>query len=264
MADTTSTSQSTILTSKWDGLNKFLIASFYPCDAKGSRTGQEQIEVQAPLTQCDVEQTQTWQSPFEHSSPDTKAPALSAMLQSGAIANVYNDLRALAAGSGYKGKDLDPSSVESTLREFQGRTGITKANSTQIYTGSPPLRITLVALFRAYKNPEMEVERCVQQLWSWSAAQELSADSLVKRAGEAEGGVAGYLSAILPSKVPQMIGFKYKRRSFGPMVIESIGEPMNSPINQDGFYTEILVPMTICSLTALDKADMNRIMNSKG
>ncbi|AIY40137.1 hypothetical protein LT85_0979 [Collimonas arenae] len=57
-----------------------------------------------------------------------------------------------------------------------------------------------------------------------------------------------------------MIGFTYKRRTYAPMVIESIGEPLSSPIESNGFYTEILIPMTLCSLTAHDKDDMRRFM----
>jgi hypothetical protein len=56
-----------------------------------------------------------------------------------------------------------------------------------------------------------------------------------------------------------MIGFQYKRRLYAPLVIESIGEPMSSPINSDGYYTELAVPMTISTLTALDKDDYAKI-----
>lgn len=265
MTNPPSTGHSSILTSDWTGLNDYLIARIYPVNNKGLRVGVEMVEVQGPLTACDLEQSLTWQSPFENSSPDTKAPALTAMLQSGAIANVYSDLRASGVLAAAGAASLsDRSATEDTLRQFIGRTGITKTNSTQIFTGQPPAKITLTMLFRAFFDPEKEVERPLQQLWAWAVAQELAGDSIVSRVGNADRSVKGYLSALLPSTVPQMVGFQYKRRSFGPMVIESIGEPMNSPIDQNGLYTEIQVPITLCSLTALDRNDMGRIMNPGG
>jgi hypothetical protein len=68
--------------------------------------------------------------------------------------------------------------------------------------------------------------------------------------------------AALPSKAPTKIAMKYKGRIYSPLVIESIGLPLNSPINVkngnlEGF-TELLVPMTLCSLTAIDRADWTR------
>lgn len=262
MAAQPTSNASTILSSDWLGLNDHLIASIYPVNNKGLRVGVEMVEVQGPLTACDLEQSLTWQSPFENSSPDTKVPALTAMLQSGAIADVYSDLRSSGILASVGAASLsDKSATEDTLREFTGRTGITKMNSTQIFTGQPPAKITLTMLFRAFYDPQKEVERPLQQLWAWAVAQELAGDSIVSRVGNADRSVKGYLSALLPSTVPQMVGFQYKRRSFGPMVIESIGEPMNSPIDKNGVYTEIQVPMTLSSLTALDRNDMSRIMN---
>jgi hypothetical protein len=40
------------------------------------------------------------------------------------------------------------------------------------------------------------------------------------------------------------------------MVIETIGEP----IDQDGYYTEITMPLTLATLTALDRDDLKKIM----
>ncbi|AJG18847.1 hypothetical protein RR42_m1446 [Cupriavidus basilensis] len=115
-----------------------------------------------------------------------------------------------------------------------------------------------MALFRAYADPYKEVEQPFQQLMSWALPKKLSSDSIIKRAAGAEG-VTGYLKALLPSQAPQLIGFQYKRRTYAPMVIENIGEPLNSPVASNGYYTELLVPMTIATLTALDRDDIQRI-----
>ena len=51
----------------------------------------------------------------------------------------------------------------------------------------------------------------------------------------------------------------YKGRTYAPLVIESIGQPISSPVDSNGRYVELLVPMTLCSLTALDRADWKRM-----
>ena len=63
----------------------------------------------------------------------------------------------------------------------------------------------------------------------------------------------------MPSKSPNKISFRYKNRTFAPMVIESIGMPLQSPIDSSGNFVELLVPMTLCSLTALDRDDWGKM-----
>ncbi|MGL6349067.1 MAG: hypothetical protein ACRC2U_04290, partial [Aeromonas sp.] len=47
----------------------------------------------------------------------------------------------------------------------------------------------------------------------------------------------------------------YKGRRYGPMVIERIGVPLGSPIDKLGRFTQIRLPITLCSLTAQDRND---------
>jgi hypothetical protein len=63
------------------------------------------------------------------------------------------------------------------------------------------------------------------------------------------------MEAVLPSLAPVFIGLTYKTRTYAPLVIESIGLPLSSPITKDGAYVELLIPMTLCSLAAWDRAD---------
>lgn len=251
-----------ILRSQWLGLSDYLIAKIYPVGRDGERTGQEQIEVHAPVTAGgNIEATLNWQSPFEQSSPDSKAPALIAMLQSGALLPGMNDgLRLL--GIGGKSKQDQPaqdvSAIEANIKKFEGRTGITKLNSTQIFTGMPPIKINVSLVFRAFADPKSEVFDPVKKLWEWALPQKLSDDSLVKRATSVKDD--GVMSSMFPSTAPQLIGFKYKQRTMAPMVIESIGEPIDAPINKDGYYTEITIPLTLATLTALDRRDVAKFM----
>jgi hypothetical protein len=256
MANTPSGSDNTILTSNWMGLNDLLIARLYPVDSEGSRVGQDQIEVHAPLIDSNIEATLNWQSPFESSSPDTKAPALTAMLQSGALLAVSKDLTGDKDGSSAKA-----GFATKALQDAKGRTGITQLNSVQVFTSMAPIKITVTLLFRAFMDAQSEVDDPLQQLWAWALPQMLSKENIVQRASSViKSGGATAVEALLPSIAPQMIGFQYKRRTYAPMVIESIGEPLSSPITKDGFYSEIAVPLTLCTLTALDKDDMRRVM----
>ncbi|MBN3789302.1 hypothetical protein G3N94_20730 [Burkholderia sp. Ac-20353] len=257
----------------WTGLNPNLIAHFFAVDRNGTPL-QPQIEVCAPLTDVHMDAVFNWQSPFESASPDTKAPALMAMVQSGMLSQVMTDTRGLVGRLVDKVFGTGESSLKSSVSTFvsqrgaqaqetvdalQGRTGITKLNSVQVFTGMPPLKIQCTALFRAFSDPQSEVEEPFVQLMQWALPQKLAADSIVARLSGQTDDSLGPLAALLPSRAPTLIGFQYKRRLYFPLVIESISEPMSSPIDSKGFYTELAVPMVISTLTALDKDDYAKI-----
>jgi len=202
----------TILTSQWGGLSDFLIAKFYAVDEKGVRLSSDPTEVHAPITDGNREMTLNWQSPFESTSPDTKAPALAAMLQSGALSTVLSDLTSTVLGQKPTAAQngSTPGAVQNVLNELKGRTGITKLNSTQIFTGMASIRFTFNVHFRALVDPYNEVEAPVDQLHYWAAPNKLSSDSIVKRVTSADGTASGFLKALLPSLAPTMIAFQYK------------------------------------------------------
>ena len=64
---------------------------------------------------------------------------------------------------------------------------------------------------------------------------------------------------LAPSKAPAEIAMTYKGKTYAPLVIESIGQPINSPVDCSGRFVELLVPMTLCTLTALDREDWKRV-----
>lgn len=235
-----------ILTSDWgsgtDGLNKHLIASFVELKREGNawkRNGD--VIVQAPFTEASMEVALSWNSPFENSGADKGIPTISAMLQSGEFAPLLN-----AAGLGESG-------FAKSINEFQGRTGITKLNSTQVFSGMPPVKIQVTALFRAWSNPYNEVERPFNHLMAWALPVKLETDgAILSTLGAAKD---RDIHKLLPSLAPVCIAMTYKGKTYSPLVIESIGHPMSSPIDKNGNYTELLVPMTLCTLTAIDRND---------
>ena len=244
------------LSSLWDGLSPHLLATFYEVKKQESGGWAKTSDcdkkiVKAPLTDASMEIALNWQSPFEQAGPESKAPALMAMLQSGALQPFVN---ALTGGTPADGSAQQKSNE--FLSQFEGRTGITKLNSTQVFTGMPPVKIQVTALFRAWRDSLSEVEAPFDKLIEWALPIELSEDgSMLARAIEAAKGQKAAIDALMPSKSPTRIALQYKGRTFSPLVIESIGMPLNSPIDSNGRFVELAVPMTLCTLTALDRKD---------
>jgi hypothetical protein len=246
----------TELKSKWDGLSKHLLAQFFEVDNENGiwkRTEKtDPVTVVAPLIEASMEMALNWQSPFEQSGPESKAPALMAMLQSGALQPVANVLlgmsRSAVDGAAAQKKSGD------FLKQFEGRTGITLLNSTQVFSGMAPVKFQVVAVFRAYADPVEEVEEPVARLMKWALPVELSRDgSILARLAKTAKGDMGYVEALMPSRAPVRIAMKYKGRTYLPLVIESIGQPLNAPIDRNGRFVEQRIPMTLCTLTALDR-----------
>lgn len=260
------------LSSDWSGLSDHLIAKFYPvyqAEAGGPWQSDDGIVVKAPLTDSNLEATLNWQSPFEQSGPESSMPALMAMLQSGEIKTVIDSLggglqkgaeslgmTGLAGAIGnFTGK------AKSATRGLEGRTGITRLNSTQVFSGMPPIKLQVTALFRAWSDPVAEVEAPFNQLMAWALPEKLSelGPVLSRAVDYAVGDINNPADVLAPSIAPTKLAMTYKGRTYAPLVIESIGQPINSPIDRNGRFAELLVPMTLCTLTALDRQDWKRI-----
>lgn len=252
MSTSTANASANTFSGLWDGLNEHLVASFFEVEKVGDtnewQRKSDSITVKAPLIDANLEVDLQWQSPFEQAGPETKAPALFAMLQSGTLQPVVD---AITGGSG----TVQQKSAE-LMRQFEGRTGITKLNSTQVFNGMPPLKITATVLLRAWLDADTEVEQPFDQLMKWALPEEISQDAtIVARAAETVRGSMEYVDALMPSKSPVKVGLTYKGRTFLPLVFESIGMPLNSPINASGKFVYLQVPVTLCSLTAIDRND---------
>lgn len=253
-------------------LNEHLIASIYEVDREGNAKDGE--AVRAPITEASLEVSLGWQSPFEAMGPEATSPTLLAMVQSGSAEDLISALGGSSWGSWMtNGLNLitdwltDSGSFEELLSSSVGRTGLTKMNSTQVFTGMPPVKINATVLFRAWKNAKTEVEEPFDRLMGWALPQCLQRDSLLTGllSGESGscsgegGGSAGGLDALLPSLTPKMVGLTYKGRTYKPLVIESVGFPMDSPITAEGRYTELLVPVTFATWQTFDAKDWSNI-----
>jgi hypothetical protein len=239
----------------WDGLNPTLIATIYEVDHKSEPLDEANRVRCLFVDDANLEATLNWQSPFEGAGPESRAPTLSAMLQSGAIQPIAERL-----GDGVGGATKE---VSETAR---GRTGITKLNSTQVFSGMPPLRLQATIMLRAWRDPQTEVEDPLDQLMRWVLPQYLAPEGTLLTAAldwyrEGERDVNGFVEAAMPSSAPTLIAIRYKGRTYSPMVVESIGVPINSPSDKYGRFVQLQLPVTFATLTAIDRNDWD---NMKG
>ena len=251
-----------MLGSDWTGLSEHLLGVVYAADFTGQPVPGA-ARVQAPITDANMELTANWQSPFEHSGIETKAPIITAMLQSGTLQNYAEAALGKAstreqAGSLNSLTDRLRTELSSTAAAAQGRTGMTKLNSTQIFTGSAPIKLPMTLHFRAFKDPDKEVQQPLDQLARWVLAAELAAGSSLVEAIQRFRDGQGFIQSLLPSRAPQMVGFRYGGYTLSPMVIESMSHPIAVPRSSDGGMLSVAVNITLATLTALDSGDWVR------
>lgn len=168
------------LASSWTGLNEALLGRIYPVEADGRpRAGSP--DVAAPLTDATLELTANWQSPFEQSGAESRMPAISAMLQSGTLQS-YAQLSFLGLGSDDGIRARLAQEVIEFSKNGQGRSGMTKMNSTQVFNGAAPAKISMTLHFRAFSEPTEEVSDPIDQLARWTLAKQLAANGSIVQA----------------------------------------------------------------------------------
>lgn len=231
--------------SVWEGLNENLLATVFICDKDGAPKGGS---VSAPLLEANLDIALNWASPFEDTGLQSKMPTFFNMLQSGEAQGIVDATTTKGSATNQKLSD--------TVASFVGKTGITKLNSLQTFSGMPPFKIQITMFFRAWRDAASEVEEPVAQLLAWALPEKLAKDGALVAGLKAIQGDGALMDALLPSKAPQMVGLYYKNRLYAPCVIENIGIPIGSPITKDGKYIEMSIPLTICTLNAWDKDNM--------
>lgn len=252
------------VSSLWDGLSPHLIASIFEVDHHGYPVNETVVKA-VPAGDFTMEAAFNWQSPFENSGPDSKAPALMAMIQSGALqplleagAKVVEGVAGKAAADKVRGASI-------AVDEARGRTGMTKLNSTQVFSGAPPIKFSAELLLRAWRDPELEVERPLEQLMAWALPKQLAPDgTMLTGALDYIAGEKTILEAALPSVAPTLIAIAYKGRVYAPLVIESISVPLHSNVDKLGRFVELSLPITLSSLTAWDRADWKYARLARG
>jgi hypothetical protein len=271
MADDLTSTASKVLARNYQGISPLLLAEFFPMVWQQGEDGgtnkwiraTEEQSIICPLLGDDFawEFSHQWTSPFEGAGAESKAPMLAAMMQSGSFEPI------VSAIEGHLPKDSNGNPVnlfggKSSAElgaAMQGRSGITKLNSTQVFSGSESAKISLRLLLRARHDANAEVMQPLITLLAWATPQFLSNTSLLANTIKelsAESSAESIMQALLPSKTPQVIGMTYKGRTFSPLVIESISDPLGSPITSKGDYAEAVLSISLSTLMALDADDI--------
>lgn len=250
------------LGSDWGTMSPFLLARIFVCDSKGVADTLEFAGVYGPLVEGgSINITQNWQSPFENSGPETKAPTLTGLLQTGGLVPVINALQAISPFKEGKVADtLDASSdkLKAVMIDLQGRTGVTKLNSRQVFAGMPPVKFTFGVRFRATTSAMAEVEAPLARLLEWVFPQELAEDGILSEVLQTTKDVDSFIKALFPSKAPKLLGLTHGGRTYPPSVIESIEYPMDAPRDNQGNYIDLTVQVNMSTLTALDRPDIRK------
>lgn len=241
--------------SKWAGLSRHLLATIYPVDARGDPI-QNEDAVAAPITDGNVEITANWQSPFEQAGAESKAPAVMSMLQSGTFESYLLPL----LGKGDEGSFTSRLSAEVTdfSRSAQGRSGMTKINSTQVFTGAAPVKVPVTMHFRAFDDPASEVQEPVDLLSQWALPGYLAPNGGLASAILALRNGQGFLKALLPSEAPKMVALVYGGYTFAPLVVESVSRPITVPRSSSGDMVHVAVQLMLSTVTAMDRGDWIR------
>jgi len=248
-----------ILKSKWGGLNRALLASIYPVTAQGEP--QAGPEVQAPPSDGNIELSANWQSPFENTGAESKIPAIAGMLQTGTLQSYAETLLGKGSDDGYRARLSQE--VTDFSREAQGRSGMTKLNSTQVFTGAGPVKIPLTLHFRAFDDPASEVQAPIDQLAQWTLARQLAANGSLVQAIQNFSQGQGFLKSLLPSLAPQMVAFRFAGYTFAPMVLETMNFPLNVPRASKGEPLNVTVQIVLSSLSAMDAGDWSRALQGR-
>lgn len=247
---------------EWGSLSPLLLARLFVCNPKGvADLETEFVGVYAAMKEGSLEIQQNWVSPFENTGPETKAPALAGMLQSGSLVPVLNALQAISPfkdGAISDALSNGSDKLKSVMRDLEGRTGITKLNSRQVFSGMPPVKVNFTLHFRALSDPLREVEAPLTRLLEWVFPQKLAEDGILSEVIKTTNNVESFIQALFPSEAPKLLGFTYAGRTWSPMVIESVSFPLDAPKNSQGYFIDLPVQVSMATLTALDRPDIKR------
>ena len=206
--------------------------------------------VAAPIKQDGSMEVQAnWTSAFEGEAQEAKKPLLTSLIQSGMAAfGVESVAAALPQG-------VTTDATNQTMEGLVGRTTMTRLNSTQTFTGAPPIKLSVTMIFKAFTNPISEVLTPVATLASWALPQELAYSGMLLSA--VQGKVD--FESLLPSKIPRIVCYRYGNQVLKPMVIESLSIPSSYPMDSNGNPLYIEVQMQLGSLTGKDARDITEM-----
>ena len=230
----------------WGAINKNLLMVIQECSQEGVIVAGAQV-IGVPID-GDMSLESQYSTPFENSNPEQKLPTLAAMIQDGSWVKTGSE-----ALTNYFGKELSPETKDQ-LNSLQGRTNLTKVNSTQIFVSTNPVTLHTTLLFSAWEDAKTEVEDQIKQLSMWALPVKLQKESIL-------GGMmaAKSLLAFYPSIAPTFVAVTYGGKTYKPMVLQSVSVPLVAPMNQGGSRINVQVQLNLVSRTAWDQKDIQGV-----
>lgn len=245
-------------TSNWGSIHRDLIAEFIQLDAKMQPTG---LSFKALVKEGTVEQQFEWVSPFEHMNAENDRMSLMGMAQTGELGSMAQILGVSQDGEQTGLAALAGEKLQAVSDAVIGRSSITKMNSRQVYSGHAPLKMDLTLVFRAWQDPQSEVIAPFETLQQMAYPAEIADNVASAMKEQGTGSMADLgVTALFPSVAPQMVRFTYKGETYPPLVIESIGKPLDAPYSPMGdIWLE--VPVSLHSYHSLDFKDIQAAKN---
>ncbi|VAX44406.1 Uncharacterised protein [Acinetobacter calcoaceticus] len=237
----------------YGSISKHKYAEFSLCDKDGNPIASPVIR--ALLTEGDKSIESQWQTPFENSNPELKMPMLMANLQTGQMLQVAGSL---GENSPFKSALIDMASgplstAENALKSVEGRTNLTKVNTTQVFLSTSSVRLNLSVFFLAFSDAKSEVEDRIMQLEAWSLPVTLSSDSTLQNVvNDSNTALEGLFSGV----IPPFVSLTTHGKTYKPFIIESVSAPIVAPIDEKGNRLSLAVNISLMSRTAWDSKDI--------
>lgn len=250
--------------SRWGKLSKHKIASISLCDSKGVPIVDSPL-IEALMTDGDFTVESQYQSPFENSNPENRLPTLLGAAQSGEAAAALGRIAEGIGGGGgtiaaatrvfaeKTGLDAVPRAIGAAIQSLEGKTNLTKVNSTQVFVSTAPVRMSVTLFFMALKNAREEVENQVSLLEQWALPAKLFDKGL------AESFVGEGLAGLFPSTAPPFISLTYSGKTYVPFLIESVSAPIVGPTDIDGNRLSVSVSVSLVSRQAWDAQNIKTL-----
>lgn len=229
-------------------LNKNLILRIWECNREGQPVGGMRVNMFAIEGENEIASQYT--TPFEAAGAESKMPNLMGMIQSGEAVAAVGQLAGNAAGVGMDGLASGMNSLKSALEGLEGKTSLTKVNSVNIFVSTQPIRFTFTVLLRAWQDPGSEVEAPLNTLQAWVLPQHLSDQGVL---ASVTGG-----NGMFPSVAPPHIAISYGGKTFAPLFLESVTNPLVVERDSNGNRLAVQFQITLTSRAAMDANDWRR------
>ena len=239
-------------------LNQNLFVEFRALDT----SAEFLIGVRGRLISYSDSLSNNWDSKMEDSNLDNRLSTVSASLQAGLQSGEIADALGVV-GSATSGTTSDVANkAKSLASEFKGKTLITKASTTQIWTGSPPHQVDLEVEFKAFSNSYLEVDGAIAALYKMATPK--LKDSIVKSAKEAldeyqKSGEATTALKSLLGEIPPDISVSFLGKNYGSVYkIDSISRSSEDKIMIDNTGNNVYqkVSISLSSKQSLNRDDI--------